>query len=123
MSYNAQRHSAHERREDGRRSPEEVLSWVKGMRFHPEDLERAFFSSRFSRKLDSLGYVTLHRFRLYGEEALAGKDAALWLGEQTLSVGSRCQGTRSGPRAAPQRMAPRRVFRGRARRRGADGGM
>lgn len=47
------------------------------MRFHPKGLERAFFSTRFSRKLDSLGYVTLQRFRLYGEESLAGKDAAL----------------------------------------------
>lgn len=48
--YNTQRHSAHEQRKDSRRSPEEVLSWVTGMRIHPEDLERAFFSTRFSRK-------------------------------------------------------------------------
>lgn len=85
-SYNAQRHSAHEQRKDGRRSPEEVLSWVTGMRFHPKDLERAFFSTRFSRKLDSFGYATLQRFRLYAEEALARKEAALWLQEETLSV-------------------------------------
>jgi hypothetical protein len=85
-SYNAQRHSAHEQRKDGRHSPEEVLSWVTGMRFHPKDLERAFFSTHFRRKLDDLGYVTLQRFRLYGEEALARKDAALWLQEQMLTV-------------------------------------
>jgi hypothetical protein len=56
------------------------------MRFHPKDLERAFFSTHFRRKLDDLGYVTLQRFRLYGEEALARKDAALWLQEQMLTV-------------------------------------
>lgn len=84
--YNAQSHFAHQRREDGRRSPEEVLSWVCGMRFHQKDLERAFFSERFSRVLDASGYATLMRWRLYGEEALAGKEADLWLLENTLTL-------------------------------------
>ena len=84
--YNAQAHFAHQRREDGRRSPGEVLSWVSGMRFHPKDLERAFFSERFSRVLDALGYAILMRWRLYGEEALAGKEADLWLLENTLTL-------------------------------------
>ena len=84
--YNAQSHFAHQRREDGRRSPDEVLSWVSGMRFHPKDLERAFFSERHSRVLDGLGYVTLMRWRLYAEEGLAGEDADLWLLENTLTV-------------------------------------
>jgi putative transposase len=85
-NYNAQSHFAHQRREDGRRSPGEVLSWVSGMRFHPKDLERAFFSERFSRVLDASGYATLMRWRLYGEEALAGKEADLWLLENTLTL-------------------------------------
>jgi putative transposase len=84
--YNAQPHFAHQRRDDGRRSPGEVLSWVSGMRFHPKDLERAFFSERHSRVLEALGYVTLMRWRLYAEEGLAGKEAELWLLERTLSV-------------------------------------
>jgi len=84
--YNAQSHFAHQRREDGRRSPREVLSWVSGMRFHPRDLQRAFFSERFSRVLDASGYATLMRWRLYGEEALAGKEADLWLLENTLTL-------------------------------------
>src|SRR3712207_4074788 len=84
--YNAQAHFAHQRREDGRRSPTEVLSWVSGMRFHPGDLERAFFSERHSRVLDGLGYATLMRWRLYAEEGLAGKEADLWLLEKTLTV-------------------------------------
>ena len=84
--YNAQSHFAHQRREDGRRSPGEVLSWVTGMRFHPKDLERAFFSELHSRVFDRLGYVTLMRWRLYGAEGLAGKEADLWLLEKTLTV-------------------------------------
>jgi len=84
--YNAQPHFAHRRREDGRRSPGEVLSWVSGMRFHPKDLERAFFSERHVRVLDGLGYVTMMRWRLYAEEGLAGEDADLWLLENTLTV-------------------------------------
>jgi hypothetical protein len=50
------------------------------MRFHPEDLERAFFSERHTRVLDALGYATLMRWRLYAEEA------ELWLLERTLTV-------------------------------------
>jgi len=84
--YNAQSHFAHQRREDGRRSPGEVLSWVSGMRFHPQDLERAFFSERHTRVLDGLGYATPMRWRLYAEEALAGAEAELWLVENTLTV-------------------------------------
>jgi transposase len=84
--YNAQAHFAHKRRDDGRRSPAAVLSWVAGMRFHPKDLERAFFSERHTRVLDGLGYATLMRWRLYGEEGLVGKEADLWLLEDTITV-------------------------------------
>ena len=56
------------------------------MRFHPKDLERAFFSERHSRVMDALGYVTVMRWKLYAEEGLAGKEADLWLLEKTLTV-------------------------------------
>jgi len=84
--YNAQRHWAHEDREDGRRSPAEVLGWVTGVRYHPSDLERAFFSTRFTRKLDPLGYARLKHWRVYAEEGLARSEVALWLGAGGLSV-------------------------------------
>ncbi len=84
--YNVQAHFAHQGRGDGRRSPGDVLSWVSGLRFHPEDLERAFFSERHSRVLDDFGYATLMRWRLYAEEGLAGKEADLWLLDKTLTV-------------------------------------
>jgi transposase InsO family protein len=84
--YNEQSHWAHGEREDGRRSPSEVLGWVSGIRYREEDLGRAFFSTRFTRRLDSLGYATFRRWRLYGEESLAGGEAILWLGAASLAL-------------------------------------
>src|SRR5215218_11378262 len=84
--YNKQPHWAHRDRKDGRRSPAEVLGWLSGVRYHPQDLERAFFSTRFTRKLDSLGYATFRRWRLYGEESIAGSEAALWLYAKNLTL-------------------------------------
>ena len=84
--YNAQAHSAHEGRPDGRRSPEEVLGFVSGVRHREEELRRAFFSTRFVRVLDALGYTRFRHWRLYGEEALAGREAALWLAAESLTV-------------------------------------
>jgi hypothetical protein len=74
--YNAQAHWAHQDREDGRRSPSAVLGFVSGVRHREEELRRAFFSARFVRVLDSLGYARFRHWRLYGEEALAGNEAA-----------------------------------------------
>ena len=84
--YNAQGHWAHRERKDGRHSPQEVLGWLTGVRYRPEDLERAFFSTRFSRVLDSLGYARFRDWRLYGEEGLARREAAVWLQPGSLTV-------------------------------------
>ena len=85
-SYNTQRHWAHEGRRDGRRSPSEVLGPLTLLRHHPEDLGRAFFSTRFTRRLDPLGYARLRHWRIYGEEGLARCEVAPWLGEDGLVV-------------------------------------
>ena len=85
--HNAQPHFAHGARPDGRRSPSEVLGWVPGVvRHRPEELERAFFAARFSRVLDPLGYVRFRDWRIYGEEGLAKREAAIWLHENTLTL-------------------------------------
>jgi hypothetical protein len=85
-NYNAQAHFAHAGREDGRRSPAEVLGFASGVRHREEELRRAFFSARFVRVLDSLGYATFRRWRVYGEDGLAGREAALWLAAESLTV-------------------------------------
>ncbi len=86
--YNAQYHSAHEKRPDGRRTPADVLGrlTLADVRYRPQDLDRAFFSEHFSRVLDALGYVVWRRWRVYGEEGLAGREAALWLRDRTLTI-------------------------------------
>lgn len=86
--YNAQKHWAHREREDGRRLPREVLGFAPGVRQGPceEELRRAFFSTRFVRVLDSLDYARFRHWRIYGEEALAGREAALWLAAESLTV-------------------------------------
>jgi hypothetical protein len=76
-NYNAQAHWAHRDRADGRRSPSEVLGFLSGVRHREQELGRAFFSSRFSRTLDSLGYARFRHWRIYGEEALR-----LWVEEE-----------------------------------------
>ena len=36
--------------------------------------------------MDSLGYARFRHWRLYGEEALAGREAALWLAAESLTL-------------------------------------
>jgi hypothetical protein len=38
------------------------------------------------RTLDALGYARFRHWRLYGEEGLAGREAALWLAAESLTV-------------------------------------
>lgn len=84
--YNTQKHWAHRERKDARRSPAEVLGFLTGIRHRPDDLRRAFFSTRFTRTLDASGYARLKRWRVYGEEGLARREVALWLGAENLAV-------------------------------------
>ncbi len=84
--YNVQKHWAHRERKDARRSPAEVLGFLTGVRHRPEDLQRAFFSTRFTRTLDASGYARLMRWRIYAEEGLARREVALWLGTESLAV-------------------------------------
>jgi putative transposase len=83
--YNYQVHWAHREREDGRRSPAEVLSWVTGTVYPDEDLRR-LFTLRFSRRLDQRGYVRFRHWRIYGERGLAGEQGTVWLYGENLTL-------------------------------------
>jgi len=89
--YNWQVHSAHLGRNDGKHSPIEVLGWLSEVRYRPEDLQRAFFSSRFTRVLDDLGYARFRHWRFYGEEGLPKQEATLWLESESLTLEYRGQ--------------------------------
>lgn len=83
-NYNYQVHWAHRRRQDNRLSPAEVLGWVHGMQRDPAELHRIFYTTRFGRTLDTLGYVRFRHWRIYGEQGLARQRAAVWLYGETL---------------------------------------
>ncbi len=86
VDFNYQVHWAHRQRTDGRQCPAEVLGWVHGRRFEPEELHRVFYSTRFGRKLNALGYVRFRHWRVYGERGLAGERAAVWLYGENLTL-------------------------------------
>jgi putative transposase len=77
--FNTQVHWAHREREDGRHTPAEVLGWVTGMQYTQAELHRIFYTTRFVRRLDKLGYVRFRHWRLYGEHGVARQRAAVWL--------------------------------------------
>ena len=77
--YNSQRHWAHLKRQDGRRSPAEVLDWVKGRAFSDESLARCFAPILSTRRVDQQGYVRFRNWRLYGERGLTDQPPLLEL--------------------------------------------
>lgn len=85
-AHNEQPHWAHRQREDGKRTPAEVLDQVLGHVWTPEHLHRVFFTRRFARWLDKLGYLRFRQWQLYGEEGLAKRQAMIWLYGQTLTL-------------------------------------
>ena len=86
VDFNYQSHWAHRERGDGRQSPAEVLGWVSGRQFSPEELHRAFYTTRFGRRLSQTGYLRFRHWRLYGEHGLAGEAVAVWLYGEQLTV-------------------------------------
>jgi hypothetical protein len=84
--YNTQEHWAHQRRQDGRRSPKEVLGWHTGKRVGEEELARIFAPACFWRRVDQHGYVRFRNWRLYGERGLVGRPATIWLTEEHLTL-------------------------------------
>ena len=74
------------RKEGCPRSPSEVLGFLTGVRHRPEDLELAFFSTRFTRVLDASDSARLKHRRIYGEEGLARREVPLWLGPEVFTV-------------------------------------
>jgi hypothetical protein len=84
--YNYQVHWAHRHREDKRHSPAEVLGWVRGKEWQPEQLDRIFYSTRFKRRLNKHGYLRFRHWRLYGELGLARRQTHIWLSREHLTI-------------------------------------
>jgi len=86
-NFNEQEHWAHRKRDDGRRSPGEVLDWVIGTPCDLAALTQLFAPVRHERRLDRSGYAQFRRWRVYGERGLAKQASLVWLSDETLTVG------------------------------------
>jgi putative transposase len=84
--YNYQDHWAHRKRDDGKRSPADVLGWVRGKVFDEQALRRVLYATRAGRTLDRSGYVRFRRWRLYAERGLRGEAVAVWLYGERLTL-------------------------------------
>ncbi len=86
VNYNTEHHHAHEKRQDGRHSPNAVLRGVLGRTFPEEVLARALYSTQFTRQIDRHGFVKFKHWRFYGEQGLVGEDVSVWVYEGNLKV-------------------------------------
>ncbi len=68
--HNRMPHWAHHHRNDGKKSPLEVLGDAKGTQIEPADLQRAFGQRYCQRMTDARGFVRIGRWKIYIEEAL-----------------------------------------------------
>jgi hypothetical protein len=68
--HNRMPHWAHHHRNDGKKSPLEVLGDAKGAQIEPVDLQRAFGQRYCQRMTDARGFVRIGRWKIYIEEAL-----------------------------------------------------
>jgi hypothetical protein len=84
--FNSQKHWGHLKRQNDRRSPAEVLGWVKGRVFSDEELARSFAPILRTRRVDQQGYVRFHNWRLYGERGLADRPASVWVTEEEVTI-------------------------------------
>ena len=84
-AYNHQPHFAHSGQPAGRRAPMAVLTWVRGRPCDPAEVDRVF-RLRETRRIRVGGTIRYRHWRLYGERAIAGATAAVWLDDETLTI-------------------------------------
>jgi putative transposase len=84
--YNAQRHWAHEKREDGCHSPAAVLGEQKGTVYPESVLNRILFATRYTRYLDKNGFLRFQNWKFYGERGLAKAPVTVWVYEGSLTI-------------------------------------
>jgi putative transposase len=85
-NYNREHHQAHQKRQDGRHSPQDVLRGVLGRTYPEEVLSRVLYATQFTRQLDRHGYARFKNWRFFGEDGLAGEEVSVWMYEGTLKI-------------------------------------
>ena len=64
----------------------EVLGWIKGRTFGEGELAGLFAPLLSTRRIDQQCYVRFRNWRLYGAHGLGGRQAAVWVTEEELTV-------------------------------------
>jgi hypothetical protein len=85
-TFNTTRHWAHLEREDGRRTPVEVLEWVRGRPVERATLRRLFGEGQFLRMVNRYGFVSVQRLYIYAEPGLSRQRVAIWVYEGELRI-------------------------------------
>ena len=84
--YNSMGHAAHQKRRDGKSTPQDVLSWVRGQPLSKRQLEAALGEMLWMRTTDRAGYVLVQNYFLYAERAANRQRVCLWLWDDTLHI-------------------------------------
>lgn len=79
QTFNTTPHWAHREREDGRRTPADVLAWVRGRAVDPEKLRQLFQYLYFTRTVNRYGFVSIQRFYVYAEQGLSQQRVSIWI--------------------------------------------
>ena len=85
-TFNTTPHWAHQDREDGRRTPVQVLEWVRGRPADQAKLRRLFGEVQFARTVNRYGFVSVQRFYIYAEYGLSRQRVSIWIHEGQLRI-------------------------------------
>jgi hypothetical protein len=85
-TFNTTRHWAHQKRADGRRTPADVLGWLRGRSVDPEYLRQLFGRVQFERTVNRFGFVSVQRFYIYAEDGLSRERVSVLIYEGQLRV-------------------------------------
>jgi transposase InsO family protein len=88
-TFNTTWHWAHQERPDGRRTPAEVLGWVRGRAVDPECLRHLFGQVQFLRTVNLYGFISIQRFYIYAEAGLSRQRVSIWIAEGQLQIAYR----------------------------------
>lgn len=84
--YNHQQHFAHQDREDGLRTPAEVLGGAKGRLVPIPTLRDIFDLLMAQRRVRQSGYIRYQNWHLYSQEGLDGQQTGVLLMKETLTI-------------------------------------
>jgi transposase InsO family protein len=86
QTFNTTPHWAHRERSDERRTPAEVLEWVRGREIPATELRKMVGGVQFNRYVNRHGFVSIQRFYVYAERGLSRQRVSIWIYEGRLHL-------------------------------------